>query len=56
MVFQALEPYPVHIDDLVRKIGTKPGKLASILLNLELKGMVEQAPGKRFFLTNENHG
>ncbi len=52
-VFQALEPYPIHIDDLVRKIGIDAGKLSSILLNLELKGVVEQAPGKRFFLTNE---
>ena len=54
-VLNALEPYPMHIDDLVRKIDMKPGKLAGILLNLELKSLVEQAPGKRFALTNEKH-
>jgi DNA processing protein len=52
-VCQALEPYPTHIDDLIRKTGIDAGKLSSILLNLELKGVAEQAPGKRFFLTNE---
>jgi DNA processing protein len=47
-VFQALEPYPVHIDDLVYKVSMEPGKLLSVLLELELKGMVHQAPGKLF--------
>lgn len=47
-VFNALEPYPVHIDDLKRKLSIEPGKLSSILLKLELKGIVDQAPGKRF--------
>jgi DNA processing protein len=47
-----LEPYPIHIDDLVQKTGMAPGKIASILLCLELKGLVDQAPGKRFSLTN----
>jgi len=50
-VLQALEPYPVHIDALVRKTGILAGVLAGILLNLELKGMIDQAPGKRFSLT-----
>jgi DNA processing protein len=48
IVLNALGPYPVHIDDLVRKLAMDPGKLSSILLQLELKGIVEQAPGKLF--------
>ncbi len=52
-VLNALEPYPIHIDDLVRKTETAPGKLAGILMNLELKGLVDQMPGKRFSLTNQ---
>jgi len=48
VVFKLLEPYPVHIDDLVRKLSMQPGKLSSILLQLELKGIVHQAPGKLF--------
>jgi len=49
-VFDALGPYPVHIDDLVRKLSMEPGKLSSILLQLELKGIVQQSPGKLFSL------
>ena len=48
MVFKTLGPYPVHIDDLVRKLSIEPGKLSSILLQLELRGIVQQAPGKLF--------
>lgn len=47
-VWQALSPYPTHIDDLFRTHSLAPGQLASILLQLELKGLVRQAPGKRF--------
>ena len=55
-VYHALEPYPVHIDDLVRKISMKPGKLLSILLKLELNGMVQQSPGKLFSICEESAG
>ncbi len=47
-VFGILEPYPLHIDDLVRKLSMVPGKLAGILLKLELMGIVQQLPGKYF--------
>ncbi len=47
-VFQSLGTYPVHIDELVRKLSIEPGKLSSILLQLELKGIVRQSPGKLF--------
>lgn len=48
VVFKTLGPYPVHIDDLVRKLAIEPGKLSGILLQLELRGMVQQGPGKLF--------
>jgi DNA processing protein len=48
LVYDALGPYPEHIDDLVRKISLEPGKLSSILLKLELDGIVQQHPGKLF--------
>jgi DNA processing protein len=48
MVFNALGPYPLHIDDLARMLSLKPGKLSSTLLKLELKGVVRQSPGKYF--------
>ena len=47
-VHQILGPYPEHIDDLVRKTSMETGKLSSILLKLELKGIVQQSPGKLF--------
>jgi len=52
-VVKALGPYPSHIDDLVRKITMEPGKLLSILLKLELKGIVQQSPGKLFSIKEE---
>ena len=52
LVFESLEPYPAHIDDIARKLSIEPGRLSSILLKLELKGVAQQSPGK-FFLTTE---
>jgi DNA processing protein len=53
-VFHALGPDPVHIDDLVRKVAMAPAQLSGILLQLELKGVVHQAPGKRFAIEIDN--
>jgi len=52
LVFESLEPYPVHIDDIAKKLSIQPGRLSSILLQLELKGIAQQSPGK-FFLKIE---
>jgi DNA processing protein len=51
-VFESLEPYPVHIDDIARTLSIEAGRLSSILLQLEIKGIAQQSPGK-FFLTTE---
>ena len=48
MVMNTLEPDPIHIDDLARKLEFPSGRLAGLLLQLELKGLVIQSPGKRF--------
>ncbi len=53
-VFNALGPYPIHIDDLSRKISMEPGKLSSILLQLELREIVQQDPGKLFSIEIKN--
>lgn len=50
VVMNILEVDSIHIDDLVRKSGIPPGKLSGTLLQLELKGMAAQLPGKRFAL------
>lgn len=50
-VIAALEPYPMHIDDLARNLSLKPERLLAILLQLELKGCVIQEPGNRFTIS-----
>ena len=49
-VYNMISPYPEHIDTIVRKAHIEPGKLLSLLLQLELKGIVQQLPGKFFAL------
>ena len=38
----------LHIDWIVERIEIKPESLIAILLDLELKGLIRQLPGKRF--------
>jgi DNA processing protein len=52
-VLTALEPYPVQIDELCRKVSLKPGELAGILMKLEIMGIVTQSPGKRFSIKED---
>ena len=47
-VLDALDVYPVHIDALARDLAMPSGRLAGVLLTLELDGRVVQWPGKRF--------
>ena len=39
---------PLHIDALIRESHFDPGKVSSLLLDLELKGLISQWPGKCF--------
>ena len=39
---------PVHVDDLAEKSGVAVSKALSLLLGLELKGIVRQVPGMRY--------
>ena len=48
LVYDTLDAYPLHIDELSRKTGLNVGRLSVVLLNLELKGLVVQSPGKYF--------
>jgi DNA processing protein len=50
---ELMGPYPIHIDDLVRKAALPTSLVSSILLTLELRGLVHQLPGKLFAL-NQN--
>ncbi len=39
---------PVHVDDLIARSGRPPSVVLPALLGLELKGLVQQLPGKLF--------
>ncbi|MGQ9646241.1 MAG: DNA-processing protein DprA [Thermodesulfobacteriota bacterium] len=48
VLYECLGETPLHIDVLIRKSAFDPGKVSSLLLNLELKGLICQWPGKCF--------
>lgn len=50
-----LDVYPQHIDEVGRKSGLAPGKVSCILLELELKGLVNQLPGKLYVLNEDKN-
>ncbi len=47
-VYQLLSESPLHIDVIIRESRLDPGKVSSLLLDLELKGLITQWPGKCF--------
>jgi DNA processing protein len=48
IVYQLLSESPLHIDVIIRESRLDPGKVSSLLLDLELKGLIAQWPGKCF--------
>ncbi|MCF7796600.1 MAG: DNA-processing protein DprA [Lentisphaeria bacterium] len=47
-IFEALSSEPQHIDNLAEKLETTTFALLGLLLQLELKGLAQQLPGKQF--------
>jgi DNA processing protein len=47
-VLSGMDVYPVHIDQLARRLKMQIGPLSSTLSQLELKGAIRQEPGKNF--------
>ena len=47
-LYDLLGETPLHIDTLLRESQLEPGRALSFLLDLELKGLVLQSPGKCF--------
>jgi len=52
-VYYSLDPYPVHIDELSRRLSKDTASLSAVLLKLELKGIICQMPGKYFCISGE---
>ncbi|NOZ69721.1 MAG: DNA-protecting protein DprA [Deferribacteres bacterium] len=50
MLYSYLSTGPKHIDSIIRETDTSTAKALSILLGLELKGIVRQTEGKHFSL------
>jgi DNA processing protein len=48
ILYQLLGETPLHIDAIIRESRWDPGKVSSLLLDLELKGLISQWPGKCF--------
>jgi DNA processing protein len=48
VLLQSLDQHPRHIDEICRALQWPVSQVMSILLALELKGAVQQLPGKYF--------
>jgi DNA processing protein len=47
-LYGLLAETPIHIDEIIRESQLEPGRVMSLLLELELKGFVSQWPGRCF--------
>jgi len=47
-LYGLLAETPIHIDEIIRESQLEPGRVMSLLLELELKGLVSQWPGRCF--------
>lgn len=47
-VFDSMRESPLLIDDIIETTKLPSSKVSSILLSLEIKGLIQQLPGKRF--------
>jgi DNA processing protein len=47
-IFSIISDYPTHIDQIAKQSNLEPSDVSSILLRMELKGMITQLPGKMF--------
>ncbi|MFH1349522.1 MAG: DNA-processing protein DprA [Pseudomonadota bacterium] len=48
IIYEMIGDYPVHIDEIFRQGNYEPGEVSSILMKMELKGLIRQLPGKMF--------
>ena len=48
IIYGILSDQPLHIDEVITKCGIPAGKVASVLMSLEIKGYCRQERGKRF--------
>ncbi|PXF58829.1 MAG: DNA-protecting protein DprA [Deltaproteobacteria bacterium] len=49
-VFDKVEPYPQHIDDIANLCGRSVGQVSGLLLQMELKDLIQAFPGQIYQL------
>lgn len=49
-IYEVVGDYPIHIDEIVRIAGMDAGQVSSILMEMELRGIVRQLLGKMFVI------
>jgi DNA processing protein len=54
VVLRALSSEPAHVDAVIGKTNLPPHEVLSILLTLELQGLVAQLPGKKYIRRSNN--
>jgi DNA processing protein len=47
-IYKDLSDEPMHVDEILEKAGIERAKASKVLLNLELKKLITQLPGKQF--------
>jgi DNA processing protein len=47
-IYKLIGEYPTHIDQIAKRSNLKPSTVSSLLLRMELKGIITQLPGKMF--------
>ena len=47
-LYQLIGDYPTHIDQIAKQGNLSSGEVSSLLMKMELKGLVRQLPGKSF--------
>jgi len=47
-IFALVADAPRHIDEVIEKSGLTAGKASEVLLDLEIRGLLKQLPGKKF--------
>lgn len=48
LVYNLIGVEPLHIDDIIYKVGMSPTQAAQILLMLQMQGLIEQIEGRRY--------
>ena len=47
-IYEIIGDYPIHIDKIANLGNLEPAEVSSILMRMELKGIIKQLPGKMF--------